>query len=189
MRVWAEEEGLAELLVRARRGDEAAFASLYRRVAPAARRTAQRIVSDIHAAEDLVQEAFYLVIRAIRSGHGPTDSFAAYLQSTVKRLAYRHFTAQGRTVMTENDALWERLLGPVAPQSAQADLVVAAWASLPSRWRRVLWLIEVDRYTPAELAPAMAMTPNAVSSLATRARRGLCAAYQAMQQADRSAAA
>ncbi|NED97322.1 sigma-70 family RNA polymerase sigma factor [Phytoactinopolyspora alkaliphila] len=184
MRVWVEDQGLPELLAGARNGDELAFTSLYRKVAPAARRTAQRIVQDAHAAEDLVQEAFYLVLRAFRTGHGPTDSFAAYVQSTVKRLAYRHFAKQGRTVVTDSDAVWERYLAPVIPPTAQADLVVAAWASLPARWRRILWLIEVDRYTPAELAPGMAMTPNAVSSLATRARRALCAAYQEMQEAE-----
>lgn len=178
-----ELEDSTVLLERVRSGDDAAFSALYQRTAPAARRAAYRIVRDVHIADDLAQEAFYLVLRAVRSGRGPTDSFAAYLVSTVRRLAYRQSTAQGRTVCTDDFAIWEaqfktRSGGP------QADLVNAAWASLPPRWRHVLWLIEVDRYSPAELASAMSLTPNAVSSLATRARQALRSAYLTMQGAE-----
>lgn len=173
----------AGLLDRIRKGDEAAFASLYHSVAPAARRTAHGIVHDIHVADDLVQEAFYQILRAVRSGRGPTDSFSGYMMATVKRLAYRYFTAQSQVVLTEDDTLCERQRLVSASAPAQDDLAAAALASLPRRWRDVLWLIEVDQYSPAELAPAMSMTANAVSSLATRARRALRTAYAEQESA------
>nr|WP_246211345.1 sigma-70 family RNA polymerase sigma factor [Phytoactinopolyspora alkaliphila] len=170
------------MLERVRNGDESAFAVLYYRAAPVARRAAQRIVRDIHVAEDLVQESFYLTLRALRSGHGPTDSFGGYVVSTVRRLAYRYTELQARTVSVDDFATWESS-ATTTNAHHDDDLVTAAWASLPARWRRVLWLIEVDQYSPAELAPSMSMTPNAVSSLATRARRALRTAYVAQQQA------
>ncbi|NEE03274.1 RNA polymerase sigma factor [Phytoactinopolyspora halotolerans] len=182
-----DEKDLLILLDRARAGDEEAFAALYRSVRPMARHTAQSLVHDPHTADDLVQEAFYLVLRAVRSGRGPTDSFASYVQSTVRRLAYRYFAKQNRTIITDDEAVWERNVGSVPTQNV--GLASDAWARLPPRWRSILWLIEVDRYTPAELAPKMSMTPNAVSSLLNRARQALRSTYQTLQESEQYALA
>lgn len=165
------------LISRMLAGDEEAAAALYRDTAPIARRAAQRIVHDSHLADDLVQEAFYLVLRAIRAGRGPTDSFGGYLVTTVKRLAYRQHAAQERVIPTNDDMLWESDARPIGTTASPDDLISVAWSTLPDRWRLILWLIEVDRYSPAEIAPSLALTPNAVSSLATRARRALRASY------------
>ncbi|WP_053206085.1 sigma factor-like helix-turn-helix DNA-binding protein [Jiangella muralis] len=59
-----------------------------------------------------------------------------------------------------------------------------ALASLPARWRHVLWLVDVERYSPSELGSRLSMTPNAVSSLAARARKALRAAYHAAPTVD-----
>ncbi|WP_162451298.1 sigma-70 family RNA polymerase sigma factor [Phytoactinopolyspora mesophila] len=179
---WGDTDEPTALLTKARTGDDAAFEVLYESVAQNARRAAHRIVRDAYAADDLVQEAFYHILRAVRSGHGPTDSFSAYVMATVKRLAYRYSKTQSQTMCSDDNTLWERLIAPVAFESPQADVVAAAWETLPKRWQQVLWLIEVDRYSPAELAPRMSMTANAVSSLATRARSALRSAYLAQLQ-------
>ncbi|WP_162606556.1 RNA polymerase sigma factor [Jiangella asiatica] len=165
-----------------RKGDAEAFAELYESFAPTARRTARRMVADRHDADDLVQEAFYIVLRAIRRGGGPDDSFLGYLLSTVRRLAFRQTSRQQRLVVTA-DVDPQQVVGEPVPGSTQLDDIAAAWAGLPDRWRAVLWQLEVDRYSPAELAPALDMTPNAVSSLASRARKALRTAYIAHQRA------
>ncbi|TDE02565.1 sigma-70 family RNA polymerase sigma factor [Jiangella asiatica] len=170
------------LLRRVRKGDAEAFAELYESFAPTARRTARRMVADRHDADDLVQEAFYIVLRAIRRGGGPDDSFLGYLLSTVRRLAFRQTSRQQRLVVTA-DVDPQQVVGEPVPGSTQLDDIAAAWAGLPDRWRAVLWQLEVDRYSPAELAPALDMTPNAVSSLASRARKALRTAYIAHQRA------
>jgi RNA polymerase sigma factor (sigma-70 family) len=175
---WDHEESTV-LLDRAYQGDDVAFGTLYRRVSPMAKRAAHNIVRDSHAADDLVQETFYLVLRAVRSGRGPRDSFAGYVLATVKHLAYRYCKSQSRTVTNDDPAMWERFTDSGQPP-VQAERVNAAWASLPPRWRSILWLVEVDRYSPAELAPGLALTPNAVSSLASRARQALRTAYLAI---------
>lgn len=176
-----DEQGL---LHRARNGDSDAFAALYQHVAPVARRTASKMMRDAHEAEDLVQEAFYTVLRAIQGGGGPEESFLGYVLSTVRRLAFRQTTRQ-RRVIVSNDVDANEDTNDHAPgTSKQFDDIAAAWAGLPARWQRVLWRLEVDRYSPAELAPVLDMTPNAVSSLATRARDGLRRAYLAQQVAD-----
>jgi RNA polymerase sigma factor (sigma-70 family) len=184
MGLGADHEETTMLLDQARTGDDAAFASLYQECAPMARRIAESIVRDAHAAEDLVQESFYLVLRNIRSGGGPTGSFAGYVAMTVRRLAYRYAARQSRTITAEDATTWERSSATSAHDASGAERITTAWASLPHRWRNILWLLEVDLFTPAELAAGMSMTPSAVSSLATRARRALRSAYVAMPQAE-----
>ncbi|SDU21656.1 RNA polymerase sigma factor [Jiangella alkaliphila] len=175
---WDHEESTV-LLDRAYQGDDAAFGTLYRRVSPMARRAAHNIVRDSHAADDLVQETFYLVLRAVRSGRGPRDSFTGYVLATVKHLAYRYCRTESRMVANDDPDMWERHADIVVQPPAQAERATAAWASLPPRWRSILWLVEVDRYSPAELAAGLSLTPNAVSSLASRARQALRTAYSA----------
>ncbi|WP_158564190.1 RNA polymerase sigma factor [Jiangella anatolica] len=183
---WDHQE-FAILLDRAHDGDDHAFGLLYERTAPMAHRAAQHIVRDRHAADDLVQETFCLVLNAVRAGRGPRSSFPGYVLSTVKRLAYRHSSARGRVVAIQDPAAWDALLGrPLDGSGAAGDAsrVATALASLPARWRHVLWLVDVERYSPAELGSRMSMTPNAVSSLAARARKALRAAYLESTTAD-----
>ena len=74
-------------------------------------------------------------------------------------------------------------------------LITAAFAKLPSRWREVLWQLEVEGKTPAAVAPMFGLSANGVSALAVRAREGLRQAYLQqhvganMQDACRSYAA
>ncbi|HEY8527253.1 MAG TPA: sigma factor [Acidimicrobiales bacterium] len=72
----------AELLDRARQGDEAAFTALYRRHYPAVHRLA---TSYRHGgeADDLVDATFAEVVAHLRRRSGPTEAFRAYLFATV----------------------------------------------------------------------------------------------------------
>jgi RNA polymerase sigma factor (sigma-70 family) len=175
---WDHQE-FAILLDRAHDGDDDALGILYEKTAPMAHRAAQHIVRDRHAADDLVQETFCLVLNAVRAGRGPRSSFPGYVLSTVKRLAYRHSTACGRTVTVPDSAAWDALLDRPGAPRVDGGRAATALASLPARWRLVLWLIDVERYSPSELGTRLSMTPNAVSSLAARARKALRAAYAA----------
>ena len=58
-----------------------------------------------------------------------------------------------------------------------ATVAADAFASLPERWRTVLWRTEIEGRSPAEIAPDFDMTPNGVAALAYRAREGLRQAY------------
>ncbi|SDT72540.1 RNA polymerase sigma factor [Jiangella sp. DSM 45060] len=180
---WDHQE-FAILLDRAHDGDDDAFGILYEKTAPMAHRAAQHIVRDRHAADDLVQETFCLVLNAVRAGRGPRSSFPGYVLSTVKRLAYRHSSARGRIVAVQDPAAWDALLGRPGDASGDVSRVATALATLPARWRHVLWLVDVERYSPSELGSRLSMTPNAVSSLAARARKALRAAYQETAAAD-----
>ncbi|RIQ10817.1 sigma-70 family RNA polymerase sigma factor [Jiangella rhizosphaerae] len=168
--------GYSDDLTLALQGDDRAFEALYREVAPRARRIAYRIVRDADAADDLVQEAFYLVLRSMRSGGGPREQFAGYVFTTTKRLAFQH--CRTRTALAGHDDPAALRTGD-DPYDAEPKGASDALATLPPRWRTILWLVEVERYSPAELAAPMSMTPSAVASLAHRARRALRTAYLA----------
>lgn len=163
--------------------DDEGFTRLYREVAPQARQIAYHILHDANAADDVVQEAFYAVLIAMRAGRGPCESVTGYISTVARRLAYRQ-RRENQLVVAAGDPVdgsepsTESAFTSLAPRGVDASAgAAAAWASLPPRWRYVLWLIEVDKYSPAELAPVMGMTPSAVSSLGTRARRALRTAY------------
>ncbi|WP_162605737.1 RNA polymerase sigma factor [Jiangella aurantiaca] len=156
----------------AARGDEDAITSLYRRFAPLARGVALRILQDADEAEDIVQDTFYAVLLALKAGRGPRDSAAGYVHAVARRLAQRQ-QARSESLVRIGLPIPE----PRYRRAEDCDAAAAALASLPRRWRAILWLIEVEGYAPTELAPLMAISPTAVSSLATRARRAFRSAY------------
>src|SRR5207247_10580581 len=64
-----------------------------------------------------------------------------------------------------------------AEARAESGPCVRAFSRLPDRWRTVLWHLEVEGDTPAEVAPMFGLSGNGVSALAMRAREGLRQAY------------
>jgi hypothetical protein len=67
--------------------------------------------------------------------------------------------------------------GNGAVDGFERDLIQKAFASLPQRWQKVLWHLDVDGRKPREVAAMLDMKPNSVSALAYRARDGLRKAY------------
>jgi RNA polymerase sigma factor (sigma-70 family) len=166
----------AELLDQARNGDEAAFTELYVRHQPAALRLAStyRRLGD---PEDLVNEAFELVLAAVRRGHGPTDAFRAYLFVTLRRRAAEHAE---RPAGQPLDNVPEPVVAEAAgPEMARADrdIMNDAFEALPDRWQTVLWHSAVEGRAPRELASVLGVSASAAAALAYRAREKLRQAY------------
>ena len=167
------------------------YEELYIEHAPAARRVALSMVQR-DAADDIVAEAFTRVLGAIRAGGGPGLAFRAYLLTAVRNTANDWLRASRRTtvigdldqdledrVAVGNMGLAQLSRGPEAEAEAQAEarLVAAAFGRLPTRWRDVLWQLEVEGKAPAAIAPMFGLSANGVSALAVRAREGLRQAY------------
>lgn len=177
-------------------GDEAgpSYEDLYVEHAPAARRVALSMVPR-DVADDIVAEAFTRVLSAIRAGGGPGLAFRAYLLTAVRNTASDWLRASRRTTAVgdvEHDLDQQRLpeenlglarlsRGPEAEAEArvEARLVAQAFTKLPTRWRTVLWQLEVEAKAPAAIAPMFGLSANGVSALAVRAREGLRQAYLA----------
>lgn len=173
-----------DLIELARRGEEGAVAELWERHHDAAMRAAKSFTSI--DAEDLVSEAYLVILDAFRRGGGPVgEAFRPYLYTVVRNLARRWGGSRHEINVEElpeevgEDDVLRGQLG-----SLDERLVREAFKSLPSRWREVLWYAEVERLQPAEIAPIVGLTANATAALAYRAREGLRQAWLQAHIAD-----
>ncbi len=182
-RVWTEEASDADLIHGVREGDRDAYRVLFERHASAARRVAFAYTSVSADVDDIVSDAFEAVLRALQNGNGPTEAFRAYLFTVIRRTARDLKRNIERTSPCEDMAVHDRALGRLAPCSDttiakfEHTTVAEAFASLPERWQIVLWYTEIEKKTPAEIAPELGLTPNGVAALAYRAREALRQAY------------
>ncbi|MFL6125335.1 sigma-70 family RNA polymerase sigma factor [Actinophytocola sp.] len=169
----------AELTGAVRHGDLAAYGLLYKRHLGAARRAAGGLTATAAEREDLVAEAFVRLLRVLRAGGGPDDEFRAYLITTMRNVMISWRRRDGAVSVVAEVPEVERSTSPeaVVGDRLHAALAAEAFASLPERWRLVLWRTEIEEETPAAVAKSLGMTPNGVAALAYRAREGLRQAY------------
>lgn len=173
----------AELITAVRSGETAAFGVLYERHAAAARAVAHQYSNSAADADDAVSDAFHRVFSTIQGGAGPDVAFRAYLFTVVRRVAMGRVESGRRVQATDDLETFEAAFGPGEatedPTFAgfERGVVSRAYKSLPERWQAVLWYTEVERLSPAEIAPVLGLTANGVAALAYRAREGLRQAY------------
>jgi RNA polymerase sigma factor (sigma-70 family) len=176
--VEAPENGDRTLLERLRAGEDAAFGELFSRHSAAVFRLALGLAGDRSEADDVTAEAFFRVLQAIRRGAGPVDNVRGYLLIVARRVAWE-WSMRRRDVPVSDEELTTR--APANPdtsgQFTERNLIRRAFTSLPERWRKVLWKMEVEGERPAAVAMNFGLSPNATAALARRARQGLRAAY------------
>ncbi|WP_410590040.1 sigma-70 family RNA polymerase sigma factor [Amycolatopsis sp. lyj-23] len=171
--------GDAALIAAVRGGDIAAYGELYDRHLAAARRVAAAIAADRAERDDLIAEGFTRVLRILRSGEGPDEDFRPYLLTTIRNtmISWRRRDAAVSVVAEVPDVLPGEGSDEPVGNRLHATVAADAFASLPERWRAVLWRTEIDGESPARIAEDLGMTPNGVAALAYRAREGLRQAY------------
>ncbi len=168
-----------ELLDRAREGDKTAFGALYLRHRDAARKVAAMCATSAADAEDAVAEGFARVFAALPRMAGRDISFRPYLLTAVRNAATDRLRRERRVDLRDTvpDEPASLTADDVALLGLERNLVGEALQALPSRWRTVLWLTEVEGLSPAEVSRRIGIKPNAVAALAYRARKGLREAY------------
>jgi RNA polymerase sigma factor (sigma-70 family) len=168
-----------DLMAAVRAGDTEAYGTLYERHAAAARSLAYALARDESEADDLVAETFAKVLATLRAGRGPLVAFRAYLHTTLRHVCYHRARRDRRLEFTDDLSRYdpgEPFLDPALDQ-LERTYAARAFRQLPARWRNVLWHLEVEGASPAEIAPMLGLTPNAVAVLAHRAREGLRRLY------------
>jgi len=180
-----DERSDAELISAVRAGDVAAYGELFARHVEAARRLGRQLVPGPDV-DDLVSESFTKVLGVLQRGGGPDLAFRAYLLTAVRRLHVDRIRATARLHTTDDLTPFDPGVPfrDTAVEGFESATAARAFASLPERWQLVLWHTEVEEQKPAEVAPLLGMTPNAVSALAYRAREGLRQAYLSMHASD-----
>ncbi len=167
-----------QLLDAARQGESEAYAELYRRYRPAARSAAASLRVPRCEREDVIEEAFANILAALRKGRGPSEAFRPYLIAAVRNITFSRSRAHGRAMDGYIRLTTEIQTAEAVPTVDTGDLITEAFEQLPERWRAVLVAVEIEGRRPAQLAPELGMSPNAVSALVARARRGLRTAYK-----------
>jgi DNA-directed RNA polymerase specialized sigma24 family protein len=166
----------AELIDRAREGDETAFTALYRRHHAAVLRLAAtyRRRGEPH---DLVDGVFGEVVALLRREARPPEAFRAYLFATVRRLAGRHPEIAPAGVTGEVPGPVAAVAGRLALGGADRAMTSAAFTALADRWQVVVWHTAIDGCDAPALADRLGVSPTAAATLARRAGDKLRQAY------------
>jgi len=165
-------DDLADLAVRVRSGDEAAFRQLFDALYGPLRRSAVALVRDAAVAEDLVQEAF-VRLWDWRTRLEAETPLRAWLFRTVRNLALnlRRDATSRQQLLTDPMALASAAAPRPAPSPdagvAGDDLAAQVSAlvdELPPRQREALLLTRVEGLSHAEVSEVMGCAPRTVNN-------------------------
>jgi RNA polymerase sigma-70 factor (ECF subfamily) len=164
--VSVDERGDAALVDAARRGSEAALATLFHRHWRAAERAAYLVCHDRDGAEDIAQEAFLAAVRSLER-FDRRRPFAPWLHRIVVNRAIDFTRMRAARRETSTAAV------PEPPHRETDDPepdVLAALAHLDPNHRAVIVMRYVLDLSPGEIAQALELPRGTVNS---RLRRGL----------------
>jgi RNA polymerase sigma factor (sigma-70 family) len=176
------EEDLA-LIAAVRRGDTAAMSALYGRHYAAALRTA-RAVGGAGLADDLVSDAFTKVFRSILRGSGPDRLLRPYLATTIRHLYVDRVRKGAHEFLVGDSEVLDRIQPDGTEVVLEESLVVDVLATLPPRWREILWRTIILGEPLSVAGARMGLNANAAAALNFRARGGLRTAYLARTSTD-----
>jgi len=168
-------ESDAELVVRARQGDEVAFEQLVRRYQRYVFNVAYRVLGDYADAEDMAQEAFVRAWRGL-SGFQGQARFTTWLYRIVHNLCLNRLPRL-RQELLQTEPLEEVLASP-APSlpdhyetQEQVAFLHTELARLPEKYRLVLTLRYLQHLSYDEIAVALNVPMGTVKTHIHRARR------------------
>ncbi len=172
----------AELLLKAARGDEAAFLLLYERHRTPVFRFACRMLGSPQQAEDVTQECFLSILRRPEAFRAERASLRTYLCAIARHLALKLLRKRGQETMVDDPPD-----DPVAPSAGPgpgdplqsvlddeaAGAVRRAVEALPPLQREAVVLFEYQEMSLADIAAACEVDVGTVKSRLHRARERL----------------
>jgi RNA polymerase sigma-70 factor (ECF subfamily) len=171
----------AELLLRAGRGDEAAFLLLYERHRTPVFRFACRMLGSSQLAEDVTQECFLSVLRRPDAFRAERASLRTYLCAIARHLALKQLRKRGQETLTDDppvdaDAATRTTAGDplkTAIDGEEAEAVRQAVQELPPLQREAVVLFEYQEMSLADVAAVCETDVGTVKSRLHRARERL----------------
>jgi RNA polymerase sigma-70 factor (ECF subfamily) len=170
------------VLDRARAGDEAALAAIYRAFEVPVRTLARRIVVPRAAADDVAQDVFVDVITRLHQ-YDARGSFAGWVRSIAVSRCLMHLRSpwqrsrrwlEGATHALEGlQDEWQQAAGGEAVDGADAIDLERALAYLGAHARAVVWLHDVEGYTHAEIGAQFGASASFSKSQLARAHERL----------------
>jgi RNA polymerase sigma-70 factor (ECF subfamily) len=160
----------ADLAERASAGSADALAALYDRYAAGVHRLARGLLRSAAEAEDVVQDVFLGLPRALLgyAGRGP-------LEAWIQRVAARTALMRMRASRRRREDAFDADAAPRAPRDSPVDRVALerALAALPDALRVVFVLKVVEGYSHEEVAALVGITPETSKVRLFRARKSL----------------
>jgi RNA polymerase sigma-70 factor, ECF subfamily len=155
---------------RAREGDTEALHFLYVRFSADILRFVKSLVKDHHEAEDITQNVFLKLPRALRRYEPREVPFTAWVMRVSRNAALDHLRAN-RTIACEEVRVTDHDHASLGHER-RGDLRQAL-AQLPAEQRDVLILRHIAGLSPLEIAAALGKTESSVHGLHHRGRRSL----------------
>ncbi|MBR2446261.1 MAG: sigma-70 family RNA polymerase sigma factor [Clostridia bacterium] len=173
-----------QFLMAAKAGDEHAFASLVRVYQDRVYSLAYYMTKNHHDAEDVAQEVFLKIWRALPSYRGENEP-DAWIMKIAKNACYDFLKSRRQVEPLEREIDGEVVERPLAdpdpdsnpPEAAvlseQRDEVAKALLRLPPEQREILTLRYVDGLSYEQLARVMSLGMGTVKSKLWRAKKAL----------------
>ena len=164
-----------ELMRRTAGGDRDAFAALYERHSASVYRFARLMTGSAALAEDVVQEVFLVVMRDASRFDATRASLASYLYGIARHhtrrrlLRQRRFVALDAVPAARVDAASSRPADDYV-RASELECLRRAIVALPSRYREVLVLCDLQGLSYAEAASALGCAVGTVRSRLHRSR-------------------
>ena len=183
------------LLRRAAKGDEDAFALLYRRNQAALYRFALRMTGHPWAAEEIVQDVFMTLMKDPKKYDGSRAPVAAYLFGIARNRVMKHLERAPRDLSLDElspDGA-KPAFAPVdsftpahwAEQQERVELVRAAVLDLPPEFREAVALCELEEMSYEEAALVCGCPIGTIRSRLHRGRALLLAKLELLRGASR----
>jgi RNA polymerase sigma-70 factor, ECF subfamily len=193
----AEQERDDVLLRRAAKGDEEAFALLYRRHQAAIYRFALRMTGNAWAAEEIVQDVFMTLMRVSKKYDAARGALGGFLYGIARNRVMKHLEHLPREVSLEEQN--EDGSGPgivlldastpamQVEKRERADHVRAAVLDLPPEFREAVVLCELEELSYEEAAQMAGCPIGTIRSRLHRGRALLMARLEMLRDLPRRA--
>jgi RNA polymerase sigma-70 factor, ECF subfamily len=185
------------LLRRVAKGDEEAFALLYRRHQAALYRFALRMTGNAWAAEEIVQDVFMTLVRDPKKYDAARGTLGAFLYGVARNRVMKHLERRLREVSLQEKkedgngpgivlqdgftpAVW-------AEKHEQAELIRAAVLGLPEEFREAVVLCELEELSYEEAAEMAGCPVGTIRSRLHRGRALLLAKLEMLRDLPRRA--
>jgi RNA polymerase sigma-70 factor, ECF subfamily len=159
-----------DAIKRAQAGDSEGLHFLYVRYAPDVQRFVNSMVKDHHEAEDITQNIFAKLMKAINKYEPREVPFAAWIMRVARNASLDHLRAR-RAVPTEEVRLTDSGQAQMGQERGR-DLRLAL-EELPEDQREVLILRHIAGLSPVEIAATLKKSESSVHGLHHRGRRTL----------------
>jgi RNA polymerase sigma-70 factor (ECF subfamily) len=157
-----------EVVARACARDEDAVAALYRACAGDIHRWIRRRVRNHHTAEDLTQQTFANVLRALPRYEQREGAFPAWLMRIARNVVIDHVRTDQKYALSADPGMYRAAPGG---RAEAGDALRDAFAELNPEQRRVAVLRHVVGLGPREIADHMGRSVASVDALHNRSRR------------------